>query len=126
MQSANDVLALIRDKGIVTVDLWFTDDSCGRQQHITIPSEVVDENLFSEGLSSKSRFRGWARIWEYDLRIVPIPETAFIDPFRKLPSLVLLCELFVPEIPWPYTREPRYVARMAVTYLRQSKITDDR
>jgi glutamine synthetase len=94
LQTWADVMALIRNKGVVAVDLRFM-DTCGPEQHITVPSDIVDEAAFADGLSSKSRFRGWAAIWDYDLRLIPVPESAFLDPFTKYPTLVLPCELVV-------------------------------
>lgn len=121
LETPKDVLALIRDKGVVAVDLWFMDTN-GREQHITIPSDELDEAAFSEGFNSYTRIRGWSMIWDYDFRIVPIPETAFLDPFRKHKTLVLLCEIVYLFIQEPCTRDPRYIGRKAVNYLQQKNL----
>lgn len=119
-----EILALIREKEIRAVDLRFMDFP-GLWQHFTIPAETLEENTFEEGLGfDGSSIRGWQAINESDMLVVPVAETAFIDPFCQARTLTLLCNILDPLTREDYTRDPRNVARKAANYLRQTGIAD--
>ena len=44
----------------------------------------------------------------------PQPDTAFLDPFSKIPTLVMICNIQDPITREDYSRDPRNVARKAV------------
>ena len=54
--------------------------------------------------------------------VVPQPETAFVDPFTTLPTLVMICNIQDPITREDYSRDPRNVARKAVNYLKSTGI----
>ena len=54
MTTAADVLKLIKEKEIKFVDLRFTDTK-GKEQHVTVPTRIVDEAFFEDGKSSTAR-----------------------------------------------------------------------
>src|SRR5690606_7099343 len=56
--------------------------------------------------------------------LVPQPETAFLDPFTALPTLVMICNIQDPITREDYSRDPRNVARKAVNYLKSTGIAD--
>ena len=83
-----EVLALCREKDVKAVDLRFMDFP-GIWQHFTIPVNKLDEDVFEDGLGfDGSSIRGWQAINESDMLVVPQPETAVLDPFTTLPTLV--------------------------------------
>ena len=83
-------------------------DFPGLWQHFTIPVDKLDEDVFEDGLGfDGSSIRGWQAINESDMLIVPQPETAMLDPFCKLPTLSMICN-----IQDPITRED-YTPRSA-------------
>src|SRR6202166_286133 len=85
-----EVLALIREKEVRAVDLRFMDFP-GLWQHFTIPAEALNEAVFEEGLGfDGSSIRGWQAINESDMLVLPVPETAFMDPFCKDKALTLI------------------------------------
>ena len=43
-----DALKLIKDKAAKFADLRFT-DTIGKEQHVTVPTRLVDEGLFKDG-----------------------------------------------------------------------------
>ena len=49
-KSAQDVLSQIKDEGIELIDLKFTDIH-GKWQHLTVTSDMIEEDSFSEGLA---------------------------------------------------------------------------
>lgn len=119
-----EVLALCREKNIKSVDLRFMDFP-GLTQHFTIPVSKLDEDVFENGLGfDGSSIRGWQAINESDMLLVPQTETAIIDPFCEIPTLVLTCNIQDPITREDYTRDPRNVARKSVNYLKSSGIAD--
>ncbi|HZT83015.1 MAG TPA: type I glutamate--ammonia ligase [Gemmataceae bacterium] len=119
-----EVLALIRAEEVKAVDLRFMDFP-GLWQHFTIPADALDEAVFEEGLGfDGSSIRGWQAINESDMLVMPVPETAFIDPFCKEKTLTMICNIQDPLTKEDYTRDPRNVARKAVNYMKSTGIAD--
>uniref|UniRef100_UPI0036F28934 type I glutamate--ammonia ligase n=1 Tax=Blastopirellula retiformator TaxID=2527970 RepID=UPI0036F28934 len=119
-----EVLALCREKDVKAVDFRFMDFP-GLWQHTTIPVGKLTEDIFEDGLGfDGSSIRGWQAINESDMLIVPQADTAFIDPFCMLPTLVLICNIQDPITREDYSRDPRNVARKSVNYLRSTGIAD--
>ncbi len=121
-KSVKEVLELA--KNVKMVDLRFI-DLPGTWQHFTIPAHRLDLDLFEEGIPfDGSSIRGFQEIHESDMLLVLDPDTAFIDPVAPLPTLVISCDVFDPITKQPYSRDPRYVARKAEAYLKQTGIGD--
>jgi len=119
-----EVLAFCREKAVKAVDLRFMDFP-GLWQHFTIPVHNLKEEVFEEGLGfDGSSIRGWQAINESDMLVVPVPDTAFLDPFTKLPTLVMVCNIKDPITREDYTRDPRNIARKAEFYLKSTGIAD--
>jgi glutamine synthetase len=122
--TAKDVLALIKEQGIQMVDLRFTDVP-GTWQHFTVPASMLSESDFEDGVGfDGSSIRGFQVINESDMLVVPDPTTAFVDPALKVPTLSIICDIRDPITGGPYTRDPRYVARKAEAYLKETGIAD--
>ena len=49
-KSPQDVLSQIKDEGIELIDLKFTDIH-GKWQHLTLTSDMIEEESFTEGLA---------------------------------------------------------------------------
>lgn len=119
-----EVLALCREKDVKAVDLRFMDFP-GLWQHFTIPVNKLEEDLFEDGVGfDGSSIRGWQGIHESDMLVVPQADTAVMDPFSPLPTLILICNIQDPITREDYTRDPRNVARKAVNYLKSTGIAD--
>jgi glutamine synthetase len=119
-----EVLTLIREKEVKAIDLRFVDFP-GTWQHFTIPPHHLEESTFQDGLGfDGSSIRGWQAINESDMLVIPQAETAFIDPFFKETTLVLICSIQDPLTRQDYSRDPRYIARKAVNYMKASGIAD--
>lgn len=120
--TVKDVLEM--GKKVKMIDIRFT-DLPGQWQHFTIPVSRFDEELFTEGIPfDGSSIRGFQEIHESDMLLIPDPETAFIDPVANIPTLVVTCDVYDPITIQPYARDPRYVARKAEAYLKQTGIAD--
>jgi glutamine synthetase len=123
-KTAKDVLALCREKDVKMVDLRFI-DMPGIWQHFTVPVNQLKEEVFEEGLGfDGSSIRGWQAINESDMLVIPQPDTAFLDPFTQMPTLVLICNIQDPITGEDYSRDPRNVARKVVNFLKSTGIAD--
>lgn len=121
-KSVKEVLELA--KNVKMVDLRFI-DLPGTWQHFTIPAHRLDLDLFEDGIPfDGSSIRGFQEIHESDMLLMLDPETAFVDPVAPLPTLVISCDVYDPITKQPYSRDPRYVARKAEAYLKQTGIGD--
>ena len=119
-----EVLAMCREKEVKAVDLRFA-DFLGAWQHFTIPVGKLEEDTFEDGLGfDGSSIRGWQAINESDMLLVPVPDSAFVDPFSRIPTLVMVCNVQDPITREDYSRDPRNVARKAVNYLKSTGIAD--
>src|SRR3989442_3052427 len=92
------------------LDLRFV-DLPGIWQHVSFPISELDESSFKDGFGfDASSIRGWASIHESDMLLMPDPSTAFMDPFREAPTLVMIGDAVDPLTRKPYGRDPRGVA----------------
>ena len=124
MTTAKDLLKKIKDEDIKYVDLRFTDPR-GKWQHVTFDISLVDEEFFSEGqMFDGSSISGWKAINESDMKLMPDPATATIDPFFSASTLTIVCDVLEPLTGEPYNRDPRGIAKKAEAYLKNSGIGD--
>ncbi|MCU0526164.1 MAG: type I glutamate--ammonia ligase [Elainella sp. Prado103] len=124
MATPQEVLGLIKEKGIKLIDLKFI-DLPGIWQHLTVYENQIDESSFTEGVAfDGSSIRGWKAINESDMSMVLDPDTAWIDPFMKEPTLSVICSIKEPRTGEPYSRCPRVIAQKAIDYLQASGIGD--
>jgi len=122
--TAKEVLELAKEKGVKMVDLRFMDYP-GLWQHFSVPVSELEESSFEDGFGfDGSSIRGWQPINASDMLVVPDADTAKIDPFFAEPTLVLICNIVDPVTRESYTRDPRYIARKAEAYLKNSGIGD--
>jgi glutamine synthetase len=122
--NAKEVLEYAKKNKVEIVDLRFTDWP-GQWQHCSYPISEISEDTFEDGMGfDGSSIRGWQAINESDMLMIPDPSTAFLDPFTKHPTLVLICDIQDPITREPYTRDPRFIARKAEAYLKQTGIGD--
>ncbi|MEX2246554.1 MAG: type I glutamate--ammonia ligase [Dehalococcoidia bacterium] len=109
---------LIKDRGIQIVDLKFV-DLPGLWQHFTVPVAEVDDNVWIHGLGfDGSSIRGFQKIEESDMLIVPDVSTAVLDPATEEPTISLICDIVDPLTKKPYSRDPRGIAKKAEAYLK--------
>lgn len=122
--SVESVLALISESEAKFVDLRFTDTK-GKEQHVTIPAKLVDEEFFEEGkMFDGSSISGWKSINESDMILMPDPSTAVVDPFAEEVQVNIRCDILDPSTMEGYDRDPRSVAKRAEEYLKSTGIGD--
>jgi glutamine synthetase len=116
-KTAEDVLRTIKDDKVEMIDLRFT-DLPGLWQHFSVPPSAVDPDSFVDGVGfDGSSIRGFQEIQESDMLVIPDPTTAFLDPFTEAPTLVLICNIRDPVSGQSYSRDVRYIAQKAESYL---------
>jgi glutamine synthetase len=121
-KTATDVLKLAEEVKIV--DMRFT-DLPGTWQHFSLPAHALTEDMFDEGMGfDGSSIRGFQEIHQSDMILIPDPDTAILDPALDIPTLTIICDVYDPVTRQPYTRDPRYVARKAEAYLKQTGLAD--
>ena len=122
--NAKGIVATIKEKGIQAVDLRFC-DLLGLWHHFTVAAEDVTEDSFAEGFGfDGSSIRGFQQIQESDMLLFPDPSTAFEDPFMKVRTLVIICDISDPVTGEAYSRDPRYVAKKAENHLISTGVAD--
>ena len=122
--SASDVIQMMKDNEVKFVDFRFT-DTRGKEQHVSVPAKMVDEDVFVDGkMFDGSSISGWKGIEASDMILMPDPDTAVMDPFSDENSLILTCDVLEPSTGQGYERDPRSLARRAEAYLKSTGIAD--
>ncbi len=122
--SAANVLKMIKDQDIQFVDFRFTDTK-GKEQHVSVPAAMADEDLFDEGkMFDGSSIAGWKGIQESDMILMPDADSAVIDPFLQDTTLLLRCDVIEPTTMQGYDRDPRTIAKRGEAYLKSTGIGD--
>lgn len=94
MKQASGVIERIRLQRVRFVELWFCELS-GRPRRVAIAAEHLNENLFKTGLQLDGPSTGPS--WDGLIRLLPDPESAYIDPAALIPTLALFCGLDDPK-----------------------------
>jgi glutamine synthetase len=115
---------LVSKKKIKYVDYKFIDIP-GTWQHKTHPISELTDDIFVSGTGfDGSSIRGFQGIEESDMLLIPDPDSAFVDPFIREPTISLTCDVAEPDGFKPYERDPRYIARKAEKYMNSTGIAD--
>ena len=122
--SPDDVLRMMKEKEVKFVDLRFT-DTRGKEQHVSVPAQVVDADFFEDGkMFDGSSIAGWKGIQESDMCLMPEPASAILDPFSDETTLIVRCDILEPTTLEGYERDPRSLAKRAEAYLKSTGIAD--
>ncbi len=115
---------LIKVHNVRIVDLKFLDFP-GQWQHFSLIPSEISENSFTEGIGfDGSSIRGFQKIHESDMVLIPDENSCFMDPFTAVPTLNIICNVKDPVTGKLYSRDPRYVAEKAEAYLKKQGIAD--
>lgn len=118
------VLNYVKTNKIKFIDFKFMDFP-GQWQHFTVPVTQFDAASFENGYGfDGSSIRGWKKIDESDMLIIPDPDTMFFDPFVEAPTVSLICDVHEPATKEKYSRCPRNIMQKAEAYLKSTGIAD--
>jgi glutamine synthetase len=122
--NAKEVLEFANKNGAKQVDVRFCDIP-GLWHHVTYPIQELTPAVFEEGYGfDGSSIRAWAAISESDMLLMPDPATAFMDPFAQTRTLAMVADIVDPLTHKHYERDPRWIARKAELYLKDSGAAD--
>ena len=124
MSDNEHVLETIRAEEAEFVDLRFTDPR-GKLQHVTVMADTVDEDFLEEGMMfDGSSIAGWKSIEVSDMKLMPDPDSCYMDPFYAERTLCIHCSVVEPDTGEAYERDPRSTAQKAEAFLRSTRIGD--
>jgi len=118
-QTADDVKAIVEERNIRFVRLWFT-DILGQLKSFSINAAELDD-AFEGGMGfDGSSITGFNAIEESDMIAMPDPKTFAILPWRPEEQGVgrMFCDILTPERE-PYEGDPRYVLRRTLERAKQ-------
>ena len=119
--SPQEVLDFAKKNDARQVDVRFSDIP-GLQHHVSYPISELDVDSFENGFGiDGSSIRGWAAINESDMLLIPDPNTAFMDPFTEVPTLVMIGDVSDPITKQNYERDPRWIAKKAELFLKNTR-----
>lgn len=122
--SAEVIFEAIEKHDAKFIDLRFT-DTRGKEQHITIPASAVGDDFIENGKAiDGSSFKGWQKIHQSDLTLIPDLDSILPDPFYQDSTLFIRCNVVDPQTMMGYERCPRSVAQKAENYLQSTGIAD--
>ena len=114
MTTPKEALDFAKKNNAAFVDLKFI-DLPGVWQHFVVPMEELTEDSFEDGFGfDGSSIRGWKAIQASDMIILPDPSTIMMDPFKKYPTISLICDIADPITKESYERDPRNIAQKAI------------
>lgn len=119
-----ELIAYIKENNVEFVDLRFI-DLPGIWQHFSVPAHQLTEDVFEEGAGfDGSSIRGFQGIQESDMLLFPDADAHFMDPFTKVATLNIICDIADPVTGERYNKDPRYVSQKAENYLKSTGIGD--
>ncbi|MCE7928927.1 MAG: type I glutamate--ammonia ligase [Burkholderiaceae bacterium] len=125
-----EIKAYCQANSVRFVDVKFV-DLFGLWQHFTRPIHELNDwtdyerSAWRQGWGfDGSSIRGFQKIEESDMLLVPDPETALMDPAIQMPTLSVICNVEDPLTRQPYSRDPRHIAQKAERYLKETGIGD--
>lgn len=115
---------LIREHNAKWVDFRFT-DTRGKELRMSYPAHSIDEEILEDGkMFDGSSVAGWKGIEASDMILLPDPDSAYLDPFFEVPTVVVSCDIIEPATMQGYDKDPRSIARRAETYLKSTGLGD--
>ena len=123
-KNSTEIFDYIKKNDVKLIDVRFI-DLPGIQHHFNVPVESFDESVFKDGLMfDGSSIRGFQSIHESDMKLLPVPSSAYLDPFRKEKTLIILFSVHNPDDNTAYSRDPRGIVAKAVEFMRGTGIAD--
>jgi len=102
-------------------------DLNGRWRHLSMPIDRLTEDTLKNGVGFDGSNYGFAPVERSDMVFVPDLSTAHMDPFAEIPTISMIGDVYVIELPENrrFDQDPRNVAFHAEEYLRSTGIADE-
>src|SRR3990172_2327811 len=123
-QTFDQALKHIKEYQVEMVDLKFC-DLWGRWHHLTIPAGQFIPELMKTGIGFDGSAVGLKSVKAGDMVLVPVLETAFMDPFWEFPTLSFICTTLEADTHIIFENDPRNIAIRAEKYLISTGIADE-
>jgi len=124
MKADEKLIGFAKDHEISALDIHFS-DLFGKSHHITLPAEMLSPELLESGIAfDASSVPGFKAQHFGDMKLLPDPDTAKIDPFWEKPTLSLIGTIAEADTLQPYYRDPRGTLRRAEDLVRSSGVAD--
>lgn len=109
MSTKDEVLAAVKDRGVGTIDLWFTDIT-GEVKSVTLPADRLEQVLNHGAHFDGSALDGFARVAESDMLLIPDLQTFRVLPWESGGTKVarLICSIHTINGD-PFVGDPRTV-----------------
>ncbi len=122
--SVSAIFEMVKTNDVKFIDFRFSDYG-GKWLHISHCADAVGEEELIKGVAfDGSSVPAWKEINESDMILIPQLDTAFLDPFTTLPTIVITCDVIEPTTNKGYARDPRFTAKKAEEYLAKSGVGD--
>ena len=123
-KALQEFLDYANEHAATQVDLKFT-DLFGGLHHVTVPLARVDETLLIQGVAfDGSSIPGFASVERSDMLLHPDLASAFMDPFAKVPTVAVFCDILEPHTHRRFPLDPRYITEQAESLLKSKGYAD--
>lgn len=105
--SFTEAKSFIKEKNIRMVDFMMIDLN-GRWRHLTIPADRFSEDTMKNGIGFDGSNYGFAPVEKSDMVFIPDLSTAYMDPFMEIPTLAMIGDVYVIDVPenYPFDQDP--------------------
>lgn len=126
LESLDQVRHFCADNGIKMVDFMMVDLE-GRWRHLTMPVDRLTEDTLESGIGFDGSNYGFAPVEKSDMVFIPDLKSAYIDPFAQVPTLAMIGDVFVIDLPnnRRFDQDPRNVALRAQEYMTKLGVADE-
>ena len=88
-----EVIGYIEDENVEVIDFKIL-DLVGRWHHLSITVDKFNESVLEDGIGFDGSSYGFLTVEASDMVFIPDISTAFIDPFAKAKTLVMLANIY--------------------------------
>ncbi|MCK5374208.1 MAG: type I glutamate--ammonia ligase [Alphaproteobacteria bacterium] len=119
-----DLLKYIEEQDIQFINCNFT-DLCGKWHHIALHASSFTKETIENGITfDGSSIVGWRNVSASDMLIRLDISRFSYDPFAAQKTVKVFCDIYDPITNLAYALDPRYIAKKAQEYFKNSEIGD--
>lgn len=125
-KTLDETRAFCKKNDIRMVDFLMVDLN-GRWRHLTMPLDRFGADTLENGVGFDGSNYGFAPVEKSDMVFVPDLSTAHVDTFAEVPTLAMIGDVYVIDLPQNrrFGQDPRALATNAEEYLASTGIADE-